>query len=138
MHHLGGAGGVVDRDHFDPAHLGERLFALRQRLRVRVDDGHVLDPGPGQAEQAVIDAQFHLADDRQDVVDEQVVVAMDAAADGVLHRQDAVGGALVRHGGEHVFERGAGEDGGGGRVGEGGGFAIGAGLALERDAHPAA
>jgi hypothetical protein len=44
----------------------------------------------------VVDAQLDLADDRQLVLDEQVVVAVDAAADGVLHRQDAVRGAAVR------------------------------------------
>ena len=59
----------------------------------------------------MVDAQLDLADDRQVVVDEQVVVAVNAAADGVLHRQDAVGGAAVRDGGEDFLEAGAGEDG---------------------------
>jgi hypothetical protein len=105
---------------------------------VRVDDADVLEPRPRLAEQAVIHAQLHLADDRQIVVHEQVVVAVDAAADGVLHRQDAVRGAPAGDGGEHLFETGAGEDVGAGRVGEGGRFAIGARFPLERYEHVAA
>ena len=78
---------------------------------MRVDDAYVLETRPGEAEQAVIDAQLHLADDRQHVIDEQVVVAVDAAADGVLHRENAMRGAPLGDGREDVLEGGAGEDG---------------------------
>jgi hypothetical protein len=38
----------------------------------------------------VRDVEHYLAHDRQVVLEQQVVVAMDAAADGVLDGQDAV------------------------------------------------
>ena len=103
---LGAAGRVVRRVTRTPGSVPQEALALRQRLRVRVD---ALAPGsivvPGQRQQVVRDGQLDLADDRQVVLEQQVVVAVDAAADRVLDRQDAVRGPARRHGGEHVVER---------------------------------
>ena len=44
----------------------------------------------GQRQQVMDDRQLDLADDRQLVLEQQVVVAVDAAADRVLDRQHAV------------------------------------------------
>ena len=48
--------------------------------------------------------KFHLRDNRQVVREEQVVIAMDAAADRVLNRQDAVGAGGGDDGVEDLFE----------------------------------
>jgi hypothetical protein len=68
---------------------------------------HATDPGerrPRQRQEIVHDRQFHLADDRQVVLEQQVVVAVDAAADRVLDGQDAVRDAPARNRGEHFVE----------------------------------
>ena len=66
---------------------------------------------------------------------QQVVVAMDAAADRVLDRQDPVRRPSRRHGGEHVVERLAGDEVGVVAEAERRGLAVGARLSLEGDAH---
>ena len=81
------------------------------------------------------DDQLHLADDGEVVLEQQVVVAMDAAADGVLHGQHAVSGAALIHGLEDELEALAGEQVGVVRVAKRGGLAIGPRLALIGDAH---
>jgi len=58
---------------------------------------------PG-SEQMVYDRHFHLADDRQVVLHQQVVVAMDAAADRVLDWQHAVMRGPLLDSGKHLFE----------------------------------
>ena len=50
------------------------------------------------------DRHLHLADDRQLVLDQQVVVAVDAAADRVLDRQHAIVRRSLLDRGKHVFE----------------------------------
>ena len=59
---------------------------------MRVDDLHVLQLRPRQRLQAVDDVELDLARDAQLVLEQQVVVAMDGAANRVLQRHDAVGG----------------------------------------------
>jgi hypothetical protein len=102
---------------------------------MRVHDLDVGQRGPGQREQAMVHAQLDLADDRQLVLQQEIVVAVDAAADGVLHGQDAVGRAAAVHGGEDLFEGRAGKNGSAGRIFECGGFAIRAGFPLKRYEH---
>src|SRR6185295_5045580 len=92
----------------------------------------------GQREQAVVHAQLDLADDRQVVLEQQIVVAVDAAADGVLHRQDAVRRAGVAHRGEDFVEGRAGKRLRGGSELESRGLAVGPRLSLEGDDHVAA
>ena len=60
-----------------------------------VDDFHIGDAGAGERLQAMHDVELHLAGDRQLVIDQQIVVAMDGAADGVLERYDAMCRALL-------------------------------------------
>src|SRR5215471_5856110 len=50
------------------------IFALRQPLRVRVDPRQAVERRPRQRQQMVDHRQFHLADDRQLVRQQQVVV----------------------------------------------------------------
>ena len=90
-HHLGAAGGVVGGDDLDVGQRPQEPLALRQPLRVRVDAPQPVERRAGQRQQLVHDRQLDLADDRQLVLEEQVVVAVDAAADRVLDRQHAVG-----------------------------------------------
>ena len=53
------------------------------------------------------DRQLHLRDDGQLVREEQVVVAMDAAANRVFDRQDAVGRRAAVDGREDLVEAAA-------------------------------
>ena len=77
--HLRATGGVVHRDDLDAGNPGEILLALRQRLRVRVHDREILEARSGPDQQTVVHGEFHFPDDRQLVLDEQVVVPMDAS-----------------------------------------------------------
>src|SRR6185436_4729759 len=86
--------------------------------------------------QAVDDVELHLARDHELVLEQQVVVAVDRPADGVLERHDAVRRALPHHGFEHLVEALAGH-----RfdlrptVEERRSFAVGARLSLIRESH---
>src|SRR6266545_2090376 len=133
---LGPAGGVVDGLDLYVRQPAEEPLALRQRLRMRVHDTHVVDAHTRKREQAVVDLELHLTDDWQLVLDQQVVIPVDGAADGVLHRQDAPRDGAIRHRLEHVLETPAGE---GCRLRvkrERRRFAVGAGLPLVRNTHP--
>ena len=57
---------------------------------MRVDDLDVADLRARQRLQAVDDVELHLAGDGEVVIEEQIVVAMDRAADRVLERDHAV------------------------------------------------
>ena len=81
---------VVGRNHLDAGQRPEKPIALRQRLRVRINPAHPLHRAVRQREEMVHDRQLHLAHDRQVMLEEQVEVAVDAAADRVLNRQHAV------------------------------------------------
>ena len=81
---------VVGRNHLDAGQRPEEPIALRQRLRVRIDPAHPLHRAARQREKVVLDPQLHLAHDRQMMLEEQVEVAVDAAADRILDRQHAV------------------------------------------------
>ncbi|CAL5090266.1 unnamed protein product [Urochloa decumbens] len=82
---LGGPRRVVERlaRHVE-AHGVERELALRERLGMRDDAGEEVPPHPGEREEAVVDGELDLADDVEPVAEEEVVVAVDAAAEGVL------------------------------------------------------
>jgi hypothetical protein len=84
------------------------FLALRQRLRMRVHVLHVGELVPGSACRQCTTSSSIFAGDRQVVLDQQVVVAVDGAADRVLERQHAVRDALLGHRGKHVVERLAG------------------------------
>ena len=134
-HHLGAAGGVVGGDDLDAGQRAQEALALRQPLRVRVDAPQAVERGARQRQQMVDHRQLDLADDRQVVLEQQVVVAVDAAADRVLDRQDAVGRGAGLDGVEHLVEAAAGDQP---RVGvdpPGRRFTEGAGFALIRDRH---
>ena len=133
---LGAACRVVGRVHAR-RQLPQEPFALCQRLRVRIDPLDAFDGRARKRQQMVPDRQLDFADDRQVVLDEQVVIAMNAAANRVLDRQDPVRRPSRRHRPEHVVERLAGNDVGVAAETEGRGFAVGARLSLERDAHGA-
>ena len=132
---LRAAGGVVDGRELDAGQPLQPSLALRQRLRMRVDDADVRERDARQRQETVIHLELHFPDDRQLVLDQQVVIAVDAPADGILHRHNAAGGAAPGDGAEHVLEAPARN-----RVGvrvecERRRLAVGAGLALVGDAH---
>ena len=87
--HLGAAGGVVGRDRLDPVEGPQEPRALSQRLRMREDPPHFAELDARKREQVVHHRHLDLADDRQLPFDQQVVVAMNRAADRVLDRDDA-------------------------------------------------
>ena len=64
---------------------------------------------PRKRQQMMDDRLFDLTDDRQFVLEQEVEVAVDAAADRVLDRQDAVVGRPALDGVEDVLERAAGQ-----------------------------
>ena len=77
---------------------------------MRVDAAQAGERRAGQGEQVVHHRQFDLGDERQIVREQQVVVAVDAAADRVLERQDAVRHAARGHRVEDVLEAAAGDE----------------------------
>jgi hypothetical protein len=134
-HQLGATCSVVYRFNRHTEIL-EVLLALRQRLRMRVHDRDIGDLRAGQRLQAMDDIELHFAGDHELVIEEQVVVAMNGAANRVLERHHAVRGALLHHRLEHFIEalarhrfdlRSA--------VHKRGGLAIGAGFSLIRESH---
>jgi hypothetical protein len=102
--HACAARGVVGRHDLDPGQGLQEHLALRQRLRVREHALDLAQLDAGQCQQVVHDRQLGLGDDRQIVLEHQIVVAMDAAADRVLDRQQSVRRVSGGHGREHVFE----------------------------------
>ena len=102
--HLRAAGRVVGRDDLDPLQARQKSFALRQPLRMRVHLLDVRELRPRKREQVVRHLQQHLGHDRQLVLEQQVVVAVDAAANRVLDRQNAVGCLAAFDGGKHLVE----------------------------------
>ena len=71
---------------------------------MRVHAPQPLDGRAGQRQQLVDDRQLDLGLNRQLVRHQQVVVAMNAAANRVLNRQDPVMGLPALDGGKHVLE----------------------------------
>ena len=101
---------------------------------MRVDHLHIADRRPRQRLQAVDDVELHLAGDHELVLEQQVVVAMDGAADRVLERDDAMRRALLDDRLEHLVEAFAGHCFDlRSTVQERGGLAVGAGLSLIRE-----
>ena len=105
------------------------------RLRVRVHDRQILEARSGSDQQTVVHGELHFPDDRQLVLDEQVVVPMDASPDRVLHRQDPSGRASLGHRREHVLKAAARHHRGLRRKPQRRRFAVGSRLPLERDTH---
>ena len=62
---------------------------------------------PGQRQQVVDDRELDLANDRQVVLHEQIEIAVDAPADRVLDRQDAVAGRPALDRVEDILEAAA-------------------------------
>uniref|UniRef100_A0A804MGP4 Uncharacterized protein n=1 Tax=Zea mays TaxID=4577 RepID=A0A804MGP4_MAIZE len=109
-HVLGGAGRVVEGLADDvEAHGRERVLALRQRLRVAHHAGQALLAHPGQRQQAVVHGELHLPDDVEPVPEQQVVVAVDAAAQRVLHGEHGAVRDPQLHGLERHLELVAGD-----------------------------
>ena len=63
----------------------------------------------GQRLQTVDDVELHFAGDAELVIEQQVVVTVDGAADGVLERNDAMGRPLLDDRLEDLVERLAGQ-----------------------------
>ncbi|GER57100.1 myb-like transcription factor family protein [Striga asiatica] len=81
--------GVVNRlTRHRQSHLGQGVLALGKGLRVAYHAGEVLAPDAREGEEAVVDGELDLADDVEAVAEEEVVVAVDRAAQRVLHRED--------------------------------------------------
>jgi hypothetical protein len=103
---------------------------------MRVDDLDVRNLRSRQRLQAVDDIELHFAGDHQFVLEQEVVVAMNGAADRIFERHDAVRCALLDDRFEDVVERLA-------RhrldlratVEQRSGFAVGARLSLIRESH---
>ena len=134
-HHLGAAGGVVGGDDLDVGQRAQEALALRKALWMRIDAAQTPERRAREREQVVHDGQLDLADDRQRALEQQVVVAVNAAADRVLDRQDAAGRRAGLDRVEHFVEAPAGQEL---RVRvnpPGGRLAEGARLALIRDLH---
>ena len=105
---LGASRRVVDS--FDGrSQILQVSLALRQRLRVRVDDRDLIDLGARQRLQTVDDIELDLAADREVVIEQEVVVAVDRAADRVLERNHAMRRAPLRDRVEDVLEALAGQ-----------------------------
>ena len=134
-HHLRAPRRVVGRDRFDAVEAAQEPRALRQRLRMRQDPPDFLEPHARQREQLVHDRHLDFADDRELALDEQVVVAVNRAADRVLDRDDAEADVAGVDGVEHLVEGRVRARLGGGQQAQHGRFAECAGLSLIRDSH---
>jgi hypothetical protein len=90
---LGGGRGVVEGLAGDvEAHGVEGELALGERLRVGDDAGEEVPADAREREEAVVDGELDLADDVEAVAEEEVVVPVDAAAEGVLDGEDGAVG----------------------------------------------
>ncbi|RDX67084.1 hypothetical protein CR513_54080, partial [Mucuna pruriens] len=130
---LRGAGSVVDglARHVD-AEFRQCLLALRERLRMRYHAREEIFSDTREGEEAVVDRELDLADDVEAVAEEEVVVPVDRAAEGVFHREDGSVGDPELHRLERHLELVAG-NGLAVRIGfAGGGFGVRAGNALVR------
>ena len=83
----------------------EKLAALRQRLRMRVDLAERLERDVGHADEAVPDVDDLLADDRQVEAQQQVVGLVHRSRGRVLDRQHAAVGMTIDDRLEHLPER---------------------------------
>eukprot|EP00268_Persea_americana_P058205 TRINITY_DN7020_c0_g1_i1.p2 TRINITY_DN7020_c0_g1~~TRINITY_DN7020_c0_g1_i1.p2 ORF type:complete len:320 (-),score=41.53 TRINITY_DN7020_c0_g1_i1:261-1220(-) len=116
------------------AELGEGQLALREGLGVADDAGEILLPDAREGEETVVDGELDLADDVEAVAEEEVVVAVDAAAERVLDGEDGAVGDPELDGLESDLELVA-RDGLAVGVGfAGGGLTVGTGDALVGDA----
>ena len=88
----------------------EKVAALHQRDRVRMDLADLADRLPGQRRQHVRNAEFLFADDPCAALLQQFVVGEQAARDGVLDGRDAQQRGVRRHPGEQLVEAQAGDD----------------------------
>ena len=132
---LGGAGGVVHglARHVQ-AEFGESVLALRECLRMRNHSREELLSDAGEREEAVVDRELDLADDVEAVAEEEVVVPVDRAAEGVFDRHNRSIGDPELHRLERNLELVAG-NGLAVRIGLAGGcLGVRAGNALVRDA----
>ncbi|KAF8039552.1 hypothetical protein BT93_B1922 [Corymbia citriodora subsp. variegata] len=84
--------------------LRQGVLALGKRLRVGDHAREVLHARAGESEEAMVDRELDLADDVEAVAEEEVVVAVDRAAEGVLHRQDGAVSDPELHGLEGDLE----------------------------------
>ena len=132
---LGSARGVVDGFDRRPESLQVSL-ALRERLRMGVDDLDVRERRAGERLQAMDDVELDFAGDPELVIEQQVVVAVNRAADGVLERNDAMRRPLLDDRLEDLVERLAGQrlDVGPAKM-QRGCLAVGARFSLIRDSH---
>ena len=107
--HLGAAGGVVGGDDLDAGECPQESLALRKPLWMRVDALQAGQRRPRQCEQVMDDRQLDFRDNRQVVLEEQIVVAVDAPANRVLDRQHAIGGGAGLDAVKDLFETAAGD-----------------------------
>jgi hypothetical protein len=71
---------------------------------MRIHPAQTVERRARQRQQVMHDRQLDFGDDGQVVREQQVVVTMDAAADRVFDRYDAVSGRVGIDGLEHLFE----------------------------------
>ena len=102
--HLRAACRVVRRDDLDALQARQKAFALGQPLGMRVHLLDVLHRGARKRQEVVRDLQEHFGHHRQLVLEQQVVVAVNAAADRILDGQDPVRGFAGLHLDEHLVE----------------------------------
>ncbi len=127
------AGSVFGGDALQARMRAEKLLALRERHRMRFDDGDLFELRARRRDQIVRDRNDHLSENVERAIDEQVERAMDRAREAVLDRRENVIGRAVADRVERGFERGARDERN--LLAEelhGGLFAEGAALALER------
>ena len=107
---LGAARRIVRGDDLYAGQRPQEPLALRESLRVRVDAAQAGQRRAGHRKQLVHNRQFDFADNRELMLEQQVVVAMDAAADRIFDRKDAVAGGPRVDGAEDFFEAAAGHE----------------------------
>ena len=107
---FGAARRVVGGHHLDAPQGPQEPVALSEGLRMRIDLPELIDRGAGQGNEAVMHRQLDLARDLELVLHQQVVVAVNRPADGVLDRQHAAGRALLFDREKDVLERRAGHE----------------------------
>lgn len=86
----------------------EEFAALREGLGVRTDRGQPAETGPGVAHEDMFDPQMRLSDNMEAVVEEEVIVLVNASRQRVLDRYHAPVGAAAFDLFEHPLKRRAG------------------------------
>lgn len=88
-HEFGGAGGIVKSLSGNiEAHESQSVLALGQSLGMAYDSSEIFRLHAGKREQAVVYRELNFTHNVQRMAEQQIVISVYTAAQGIFHRQD--------------------------------------------------